>query len=324
MSWLKENSFLAGLAATTILVGGALVFLMMQSMTQYREALDAYSQAVRKLHVLQNRSPFPNAENFEKSRMLVEQYKSELNSLRAQLAKMQAPVSPDVQPQKFQDDLRTAVNQITERAGAAGVELPKSFYLGFSQYANSLPNEHAAPALALQLGIIEKIVTDLIDFKVRSIDSLNRLPLPEESATVPAPQKTEEPQQRDRKPEAKPSGFKRLPFDLAFTAEQGKLRVAFNSLLDSDQFLIVRNLALQNTARVGPPVFRQSGASASPPRLPANQPAAPAEHSPGGAIIAQGGQDAAGELNVILGRELVKASMRIEIIDFSTPSEPKK
>ena len=102
--------------------------------------------------------------------------------------------TPDVQPQKFQDDLRTAVNRIAEKAGAAGVELPKGFYLGFSQYANSLPNEHAAPALAQQLGIIEKMITNLIDFKVQSIDSLNRLPLPEESA--PPPRKTEDPQQR--------------------------------------------------------------------------------------------------------------------------------
>jgi hypothetical protein len=31
----------------------------------------------------------------------------------------------------------------------------------------------------------------------------------------------------------------------------------------------------------------------------------------------------ANSLNVILGRELVKASMRIEIIDFPRPEEPK-
>ena len=43
-----------------------------------------------------------------------------------------------------------------------------------------------------------------------------------------------------------------------------------------------------------------------------------------GGFFRQGGQDAAGELNVILGRELVKAWMRIEIIDFSAPSEPGK
>ena len=312
MRWLKENSFLAGLAATTIIAGGALVFLMMQSMTQYQETREAYTQAVRKLHALQNRSPFPNAENFEKSRALEEQYKSELDSLRARLAKMQEPVNPDVQPQKFQDDLRTAVNRIAEKAGAAGVELPKGFYLGFSQYANSLPNEHAAPALARQLGIIEKIVADLIGFKVQSIDGLNRLPLPEESATVT--QKTEDPQQRGRQSEAKPSGFRRQPFDLAFTAEHGKLRVAFNSLLDSDQFLIVRNLTFQNTARVGPPVSRQSSAGA----------VVQAGQSPGGMSSSQGRPTAPSELNVILGRELVKAAMRIEIIDFPTPSEPGK
>jgi hypothetical protein len=321
MSWLKENSFLAGLVATTILAGGAVVFLMMQSMTQYHEALDAYSQAVRKLHLLQNRSPFPNAENFERSRLLQEQYKSELHALRAELAKMQTPVNPDVRPQKFQDDLRTAVNQIAEKAAAAGVELPKGFYLGFSQYANSLPNEHSAPALARQLRFIEQIVTNLIDFKVQSIDSLNRLPLPEESA-APSPQKTEEAPQRGKRSEPKQADFKRQPFDLAFTAEQGKLRVAFNSLLGSDQFLIVRNLALQNTARVGPPISRQGSASGALPTPPANYSTAPGEQSPAGAIRPQRTGAAASELNVILGRELVKASMRIEIIDFSPPPGP--
>ncbi len=314
MRWLKENSFLLGLAATTILAGGALVFLMMHSMTQYRETREAYTQAVRKLHALQNRSPFPNAENFEKSRALEEQYKSELDSLRARLAieprKLQHRIK--IRPQKFQDDLRTAVNRIAEKAGAAGVELPKGFYLGFSQYANSLPNEHAAPVLARQLGVIEKVVADLIGFKVQSIDGLYRPPLPEESATVI--QETEDPQQRGRQSEAKPSGFRRQPFDLAFTAEHGKLRVAFNSLLDSDQFLIVRNLTFQNTARVGPQVFRQSSAG----------PVAQGEQSPGGVSNSQGRPTAPSELNVILGRELVKASMRIEIIDFPTPSEPRK
>ena len=180
MRWLKENSFLLGLAATTILAGGALVFLMMHSMTQYRETREAYTQAVRKLHALQNRSPFPNAENFEKSRALEEQYKSELDSLRARLAietrKLQHRIK--IRPQKFQDDLRTAVNRIAEKAGAAGVELPKGFYLGFSQYANSLPNEHAAPVLARQLGVIEKVVADLIGFKVQSIDGLTGPPCP--------------------------------------------------------------------------------------------------------------------------------------------------
>jgi hypothetical protein len=206
MNWLKENALLTGLCLATAIVGGVLLFLMMRSMTQYQETLDGYQQAIRKLHALQNRSPFPSAENLEKSRIQLDKYQAELSSLREELAKLQAPNSPGVQPQKFQDDLRVAVNEIVQRAATAGVELPKGFYLGFSQYANSLPNEQVAPVLARQLRVIEKVVNNLIDFKVQSIDSLHRLPLLEESSTTPASQ-GEEARKRGYLPTHKPNIF---------------------------------------------------------------------------------------------------------------------
>jgi hypothetical protein len=309
VNWVRENSLLATLAAVTLLGCGALIFLMVQAMARFEETSEAYAQAVQKLHTLQNRSPFPNIENLEKSQLLKGQYAEELGALRAQLESMQIPGSPDVQPQRFQDDLRAAVNLITEKAAAAGVELPKGFYLGFSQYANSLPNERAAPALARQLSIINKIVTDLIDFRVRSIDSLDRLPLPEEFSAPAIPQ-AERAAQGGKETDASLVGIVRQPFDLSFTAEQGKLRVAVNSLLGSDQFLLIRYLSLENTARVGPPITRAvaSSSGSRPEQVPA---AGPQNSAP------------ANSLNVILGRELVKASMRIEIIDFPRPKEPK-
>ena len=322
MNWLRANSFLAGLAALTVLGCGALIFLMMQAMVHYQEISDAYASAVQKLHILQNRSPFPNSENLEKSQLLKEQFSSELDALRAQLAKMQSPPSADIQPQKFQDDLRTAVNRITEKAAAAGVELPKGFYLGFSQYANSLPNERAAPALARQLGIINKIATNLIDFRVDSIDSLDRLQLPEESAINPVAPQAEGARQRGKEPEGNPAGIKRMPFDLGFTAEQGKLRVAFNALLDSDHFLVVRDLTLQNTSRVGPSISRNT-APGTLPGVPYSS-GPPAEQFSGLAPGMKGSPPATSDLNVILGRELVKASMRIEILVFPTPEQSKK
>jgi hypothetical protein len=322
MNWLKENALLTGLCLATVIVGGVLLFLMMRSMTQYQETLDGYQQAVRRLHALQNRAPFPSAENLQKSRIQADNYKAELSSLREELAKLQAPNSPGVQPQKFQDDLRVAVNEIVERAAAAGVELPKGFYLGFSQYANSLPNEHVAPVLARQLRVIERVVNNLIDFKVQSIDSLHRLPLLEESSTAPTSQ-SEEARKRGNQPTPKPNSYTRLPFDLAFTAEQGKLQLAFNSLLDSDYFLIVRNLAVQNTARVGPAISRPDGLARVTATPPTKEPTARAERSPDDKGSAPGGSAPSESLNVILGRELVKASMRIEIIDFSRPPEPK-
>lgn len=302
MNWLRENPFLAGLAAVSMLGGSALIFLMLQAMGRFQETTDAYAQAVQKLHTLQNRSPFPNVENLEKSQALKTQYVAASEALRGQLARMQTPAAPGVSPQKFQDDLRAAVNLITEKAAAAGVELPKGFYLGFGQYANSLPNERAAPALARQLNVVNKIVTDLVDFRVKSIDNLDRLPLPEESSAPPASPSAEGNAPRGRQPEVIPIGLERHPFDLAFTAEQGKLRVAFNSLLHADQFLLVRDLSFENTARVGPPISREVPASA-----------ATTEHPPGASPQASA---ATNNLNVILGRELVKASLRIEMIDF--------
>jgi hypothetical protein len=300
MRWIQDNPFLAGLAAATIAGVGALIFFVLQSMGQFQEVSDQYIQAVQKLHGLQNRSPFPSKENYDKTAALAEEYKGELRSLQERLAKMQAPLNPDVKPQQFQDDLRTAVNQTVEKAAAAGVSLPKDFYLGFVQYANSLPSERAAPALARQLSIIGEIVNRLIDFKVTSIDSLDRRLLPEET---PAP--TED--QKKGKPV-----LSRLPFDLAFTAEQPKFRVVFNSLLDPKLFLIVRELSVLNSDPAGPPIA-QSGANAA-----GTNPLANAVNPAGGAA------SPTSNLEVILGRELVKVSMRIEIIDFAKPEEAKK
>lgn len=288
MNWLKENPFVSGLIAVTIVATGALAFLLTQSMTRFQETSDAYTAAVQKLHGLQNRVPFPNAENLDKTKQLEAQYKKELTDLQQQLEKMEIPITPGVSPQTFQDDLRTAVNRTAEKAEAAGVALPKDFYLGFSQYKDSPPSNAAAPALARQLKVIDKLVSDLISFKIQSIDYLERKPLPEEGGAAPAPG-----DQKDKKV----TGIQRFPISLGYTAEQGKFRVAFNSLLNNEQFFIVRALSVQNTSPAGPPV---------------------AQADPTGATGAGGAPGAgANDLNVILGRESVQVSLRLEMITFA-------
>lgn len=278
MNWLKENPFISGLIAVTVVATGALVFLLTQSMTRFQETSDAYTQAVQKLHSLQNRAPFPKAENLEKTKELENQYKAELKSLKDQLQKMELPIVPDVSPQRFQDDLRTAVNRLTEKAAAAGVVIPKDFYLGFTQYKDSPPSAGAAPALARQLKVIDKLANDLIDFKVQSIDFLERQPLPEESGAGGKEKK---------------GGVQRFPILLGFTAEQPKFRVTFNSLLNSSQFFIVRAMNIQNTTPNGPPVVQADKSGASTGAAPASN-----------------------DLNIILGRESVHVALRLEMITF--------
>lgn len=299
MNWFRENPFVAGLVAFTVVAAGALIFMTTQAMTQYGEVSDQYTQAVQKLHGLQNRSPFPNAKNIEATKALEKQYSTELSALQQQLVKLEAPLDADVKPQQFQDDLRASVNQAVQRAGEAGVTLPKDFYLGFSQYINSPPDNRAAPALARQLTVINDLVGALIDTRVQSIDALIRRPLPEE---LPAAAQNQR----------KSNGIvDRYLIDVAFTADQSKFRVIFNNILKSNRFLIVRAVNIANTSQEGPPVVQDNSQTTTTTGVP-------------GLAGAATGGETSNELNVILGRELVKVSLRLEMIDFTMPTTEAK
>lgn len=292
MKWFKENPFLAGLAVITVLICGGLTFMAVQAMTQYNDTVAAYNDSVQKLHTLQNRAPFPSKENLDKLQGMEKEYKQELSNLRTKLVKLEPPLRPDVKPQQFQDELRVAVDELSKKASTAGVSIPKDFYLGFNQYVNSPPPDRAAPALARQLAVINLILNHLIDFKVHSIDGLERRQLPEEG---PA-----------NAQKGGGASVERYPFDISFTTEQSRFRVAFNSLLTGDQFLLVRAVSVQNTVQEGPAI------------------AQPDQNQAGGAAPQPGAEDKAKDLNVIFGREMVKVTMRLEMIHFAETPEAKK
>lgn len=300
MNWLKENPFVSGLLAFVVVAGGALAYFLSGAATVYQETEDAYRAAVQQLHTLQQRSPFPNEENLSKVKAQTEQYAAAVGTLKAQLASMQLPLDETMTPQRFQDTLRSTVNEVTQLADAAEVALPAGFYLGFDAYQSSLPSEKAAPALGRQLVLLSEVVKRLIELKVASIDLLTRNLLPEESgatrAAAPAGPGGGQPQAPAQKM------VESFPFDISFTADQGKFRVAFNSLIDSKQFLIVRSLNVENTSPLGPPVTAADpstqGSSASPEAGGTNN-----------------------SLNVLLGRELVKVSLRLEMVQFNFPTK---
>lgn len=295
MKVLRDNPFLTGVILLTVIGCGALGFLASGAMTRNQEARDAYSQAVQKLQQLQNRVPFPNEANVHKAEALREAFKQRLTSLEAALAKYQTPINPAITPQEFQDTLRATVNRVASKAEEAGVKLPENFYLGFDQYRDNLPLEKAAPQLAWQLEILSGLVENLIGPSaenpvVRSIDALARAPLPIENSG-----------------EAKAAGgLRKLPFQISFTAEQGKFRMAFNDFLKTPQFLIVRSLSVRNSNLQGPPVTHTGS------QVPAGQDTPPASSASPTA------------LNVILGREVVSVDMHFEIVDFQLAAIPPK
>ncbi len=305
MNWFKENPFLAGLAAVTLFAAGALGFLLSQSAATYTASFEAYTDAVSKLHTLQNKVPFPSEENLGAIQKSIDTYSSRIHALQAQLAKMEVPLDENVTPQQFQDGLRTAVNDLRKAADTNGVKIPESFYFGFDEYQSQVPSAEAAPALYREFRLIQSIVSRLVDFKVASVDSIVRPALPVE---MPAQAATQKNGDKAKSPAANP-GFQRIPFDLSFTAEQAKVRVAFNSLLSSEQFLIVRSLSLQNTSTQAPPKISSEPSTAAPTNP--------------FAALAGNADSEKKSLQVILGRELVKITLHLEMLDFSEPPAAK-
>ena len=298
MNWFKENPFLAGIAAVCLIGATAFGYLIFQSVVAYSESSDAYTAAVSKLHTLQNKVPFPSADNLKTIQAGLDDHAARINALRTQLAKMEFPLDQKVTPQQFQDELRTAVNELRNKAENNGVKLPANFYFGFDQYQSQVPTEQAAPYLNRQFRVIQSLISRLVDFKVASIDGVVRPPLVQEKPGSAATQKTAE---------ATAPVLTRYPFDIGFTAEQGRFRVAFNSLLGSDQFLIARSVGIENTAPQAP---TKKSAEQPPPPNP----------------FASAGSSSKDQnsLQVILGRELLKITLRLEMLDFSEPDAPPK
>lgn len=302
MNWFKENPFLAGIATVSLIGSAVLGYLIFQAASSYTASSEACTEAIAKLHTLQTKVPFPSEANLKVAQSGLDDYTTRINHLRSQLAKMEAPLDEKITPQQFQDGLRTAVNDIKGKAEANGVRLPANFYFGFDQYQTQVPTELAAPYLNRQFRVIQSIVARLVDYKVASVDGVARASLPQESPSATSGS-------GKKKNESDESVLSRFPFDIAFSAEQGKFRVAFNSLLGADQFLIVRSLEIQNSNPVAP--SKKNTATASSPQ----------NAFPGGSGSPEADPES---LRVILGRELLKATLRMEMLDFTEPNTSKK
>ncbi len=300
MKWIKENPFLTGIIVAAVLLLAASGYLLSGSVQYFQEQEEAYRSKVQQLHKLQNTAPYPNEENLEKVRSSLENYKASVLELRKHLDQWQPPFPVDVSPQQFQDDLRRVVSELQTKAEEAEVTLPPNFYLGFNEFQTGLPGQSATPALARQLGVIQAVVAGVISEKVDRIDSLSRVSQP--SAQKPTADSTEGP----TNPE---NVLQKSVWEIAVTGEQARVRNAFNGLLDSPQFLVIRSLQFANSSKQGPPRTDPSVESEVDPSaqtFDGSLPSLPMPDDPSGQT-----------LPVILGREQVEMKVQFELLDFA-------
>jgi len=306
MNWFKENPVVLAIAAAALvgtLAGG---FFAMNAADRQDEALAECTAAITNLRRLEGKQPFPNEDNLKKVQASVESYKKSIRDFVTSLNEIEVPVA-DISPQKFQDELRVAADNL-RKATANKTTLPENFFFGFDAYRTLLPPPGEAQELNREFLAIKSLIEAIVPLGITSIDTLVR-----HAGAVPA---TPDPKAAPPKPNeavAKPLTFD--SFTLGITAPQNSFISAFDKIPANpgDGFLVLRSMTIENTSPTAPlkaDTGKQKPGSAQAPVTPGSSE----------------------KLPMIFGSELVKATVVFEILDFpernveekkpQTPTQP--
>jgi hypothetical protein len=303
MKWFRENPFLGRflIALGVCLIGTGWLFLSKQS--DLEEADARFANTASELNRLERLAPYPTEDNLRKMKTHAEDYAGALAKLRDELKMRVAPVAP-MAPNEFQSHLRVAMNAVTDKARANKVKLPDKFYLGFDEFASTLPNEAAAPLLGQELVQLEWLVNSLLEARVESLNTFRRTPLKEERGPTALPTATPA---AGAKPAATAAPattnlLERNVVELTFVSTPAGARKIINQIAGANQhFCIIRELHVRNEKDKGPP--REAGAETTAPSIPAASTATkPAS---------------AASLNFIVGNEKIETTAKIEIVRFT-------
>lgn len=292
MDWFRQNPFLSGLIAATVVLGGAGLYFVSTQSAALTEQTELYATHTGTLNRLQSSKPFPNDANRAAAQADLEAAESTLKKLSDTIASQSEPVKP-LTPEQFQDELSKKVAATAAAAATAGVQLPDGFYLGFDDYRTQPPSPDAAPLLGQQLNSIERSVSMLISSGVKSIVGVTRPKLPSELPGGGAGKKDGKP------PGDKDAGgamnLSLAPFDVSFVSDQAAFRDAMAALTTSEPMVFLRLLSVANEQPVAP-------TKAAP------------EATPAPAADGTGGEPA---IPVIFGQEMLNVTMRLAAISGS-------
>jgi hypothetical protein len=288
MNWFKENPVVLAIAAMALV--GTLVagFFAMEAVVRLEQAVAGYTAAITNLRRLEGKKPFPDDANFKKVQASVEDYKKSITAFVTSLNKMEVPVA-EISPQKFQDDLRVAADNL-RKATANKTSLPENFFFGFDAFRTQLPPQGETKELNREFLSIKSLIDAIVPIGITSIDTLVR-----QAGAVPAA-----PDPKAAPPKPSEAVAKPLPFDsftLGITAPQNAFISAFDKIPANPGFLVLRSMTIENTSPTAP-----LKADIGKP----NPATAPTPTAPG----------ASEKLPTVFGAESVKGTLVFEILDF--------
>jgi hypothetical protein len=288
MNWFKENPVVLAIAAIALV--GTLVagFFAMEAAIRQEEAVAGYTSAITNLRRLEGKQPFPDDENLKKVQASVEAYKKSITDFVTLLNKIEVPVA-EISPQKFQDDLRVAADNL-RKATANKTALPENFFFGFDAFRTQLPPQGETKELNREFLAIKSLIDAIVPLGITSIDSLVR-----HAGAAPAAPDPKAAPPKPNEPVAKPLAFD--SFTLGITAPQNSFISAFDKIPANPGFLVVRSMTIENTSPTAP---LKADIGKPKPGTP------PTPKTPG----------ASEKLPTVFGAESVKATLVFEILDF--------
>lgn len=298
MSWYRENrwlgNFLIAFGVATLLA----IWFLFHAKAAFGDALTEFNAAATERSHLEHLNPFPNEENFRKTKAELDNYCSTLNKLKDELSAHTLPIAP-LAPNEFQSQLRRAILSTIEKAQGNRVKLPENFHLGFDEFTTALPGSAGTAALLGQeLEQVELLIGTMIDAQVDAITNVKRGTLPPETVPVQLGRATSTPAaQRSGPANVAPAVVERSMVDLTFTSSPSAMRKVLNQIASSErQFFIVRTLYVRNERPKGPS-REQTGATKAAETTAAGNPTS--------------------AIKFFVGNEHVETTARIEMTGFA-------
>ena len=305
MNWFRQNPFWAAFIAIS---GAALLLalaLLWWTKSSFEDAMTSYRDSAAQQSQLESANPYPSQANVAKMKTYLDDYKSALDKLKADLKTHMLPEAP-LAPNEFQTHLRQAIGAVAENARSRRVKLPPNFNLGFDEFVSTLPSAEEAPALGQELAQIQLLLNTIIEARIDAITAFRRVaqatapaaPTPAAAAATPV--------RGPQKPPSTPKIVEQRTVEVSLSASPSAGRKVINQISStSDQFFIVRAIYVKNQKDKGPSRDNPTG---TPVAAPTIAPAAGAASSPAATP--------AGPLNFIVGNEHIDLSARVELVNF--------
>lgn len=342
MSWFQQNKFTAIFGGVTVVLAGAVGFLVVGAKGEYEKKKSDFESKLSELQSLQGGKPFPNDKNVAAYKAELAKVDGEISKLHQQLVATEFPME-DVRPNVFQDRLKQTIDRIKgesltkkmflpgqKKDDAAAVVADATFNLGFD-YLDKLPQDEASSELARELKVIEFVVQQLLDNGVTQLHEVKRAKLPVESGEKAAEKKKDEKKPSGggkNKGEDGPKLVTTHKFEVKFQAHQSSFMKILNNISQAKQpFIIPRRVVVRNEKIDGPLKEAPGLAVVPPPADPAAAPADPAATPAAPATPADGATPApaapapaaggSGKFNWIVGEEKLEVELELEMVDFA-------